>query len=1038
MDLDALLARSKQPGQFVERQSFTLSRSKALAKMRDFTLRTPDQFGLEIVQAGVFAGARWIFVDADAHACTIGWVGGRSLKRAQLQQLLDYLFVAEGASDDRHLRQLAVAVNVLVRKKPIVLRVESGDGETAVRLDLDKDGNGTVGTPAESLHGTYVHVRFSEPWFWDTQSRSPAAELIETECIFSPTPIFVNGDGPYGSERHVPLTNPMVHEQVLIRRHGRDGWLSLPHMIDPNPRVQVVVGGVIVSRRTIPELHEGLVGVVRDDQLAKTADMSDVVADENWLRFLHAVQSDVVGYLEPLLPEYVPKELDPIEAVVDEDDDVPRSVPLDDGIRLVGLAERMPVDRLEAFADEPLYAVHPADAEDVQASLGPWTFPGRVGILDDDQIRTLSAQLGRPVHRVAPEDARTLTDHLRRHHTVQEVTVDTPNGLLHLRLHQSGPLPGWRLHPHGLPVLVERGDGSHAPHTLVLHLPRVSAVLDLDADVDDEDLLLADLTHLIERHVWELAVATADPQLTRALLEQALFLQADPANAWQARFPTPWPTQAEALLDIPLTPDGPTARAFLETLGTPDVLEVTPAQHAELTALEARFGPGHLASSPARSLVLLAHGPTGWNHLPSLPSDADAFVWVADRFGARAPQGWVDVPSPHPLVVCAQRPGVAVSFDYPLQRLANLLRDVPDRRLADREARVLRLARLALDPAGAPLPMGEDTWAAATAVKDGRTKVALQGGTVHDSTDTAIVSVDEAVVLGDGLRWRFDDPPALWAPEPRPEDWLVTAAIVDDGLEGWLGLRFPYDPTGGVLLQQGLETRVVDERPHGIRFHGWIRQVRGRDPLPALRQHTLDVLEALLALEDLPAERMEAVHRYAADFATIARVHPASGIPEELGNRLASAVPVAAWGDLASWMGAPSAHRPDLPFVVRGLTGDVLDPQAVLTTEEGSSRVLDAFRLTLSRAGVRSRTSLFVNPDGWFTDVWESGAINVSFGGRSSVVRRAEEGHRKSMGLVQLEAVRRYYLFEVGRGTSEVDLLTLQASALESVQEVLS
>ena len=53
--LDALLARSKQPGQFVERKAFSLAREKAVEKMREFSLRHPEQYVLELIQAAVFA-----------------------------------------------------------------------------------------------------------------------------------------------------------------------------------------------------------------------------------------------------------------------------------------------------------------------------------------------------------------------------------------------------------------------------------------------------------------------------------------------------------------------------------------------------------------------------------------------------------------------------------------------------------------------------------------------------------------------------------------------------------------------------------------------------------------------------------------------------------------------------------------------------------------------------------------------------------------------------------------------------------------------
>ncbi|MCA9567475.1 MAG: hypothetical protein KC656_06515 [Myxococcales bacterium] len=168
----------------------------------------------------------------------------------------------------------------------------------------------------------------------------------------------------------------------------------------------------------------------------------------------------------------------------------------------------------------------------------------------------------------------------------------------------------------------------------------------------------------------------------------------------------------------------------------------------------------------------------------------------------------------------------------------------------------------------------------------------------------------------------------------------------------------------------------------------------------------------------------------------IARLHPECGIPPRVADVLASRVPVDGWGTLKGWLAAPEDHRPALPFEVRGLLGRVLDPSAHLESESSGSRVLDAFRLVLGRVAFASRHTLFVNPDGWFTAVWESQTVCVSFGGRSRVVRAAEEGDSRALGLVLLDAVRRLHAFESASGAGALDLLALQRAALDAVRAV--
>ena len=101
---------------------------KAVEKA-EFSLRHPEQYVLELIQAAVFAEATWIAVDVTDHSILLGYIGGKQLVRDELDQLFDYLFVDQTYRPTRHLMQLAVGLNALIQREPSVVRVESGTGK---------------------------------------------------------------------------------------------------------------------------------------------------------------------------------------------------------------------------------------------------------------------------------------------------------------------------------------------------------------------------------------------------------------------------------------------------------------------------------------------------------------------------------------------------------------------------------------------------------------------------------------------------------------------------------------------------------------------------------------------------------------------------------------------------------------------------------------------------------------------------------------------------------------------------------------------
>ena len=408
--MDALLERSRSPGTFVERRRFSLARDKAIEKMKEFSLRDPRQYVLELIQGAVFAKATYIAVDSHRDRIVVGWVGGRPYRREELENLFDYLFANQSHSEYRHVVQLAIALNALLQRKPNVLRVESGDGTSAgtVRLDLDPSGKGTVGVPEAGLAGTYILAEFGGSWFDRFKGRTvtPEQELIETRCRYTPVPILLNGTAPFGyrSSRGFIASKRATQFDDGARR----GFIDLSKNTEQG--LNIVVGGVIITELQIPELSPlPLRGVICDDTLRKTADQSDIVQDAAFRRMLHAVQphaTDTIrrqrkkSYQPPPLPalieepeqaeragEAVPQVVE-LEALPDTIEQLePRPAITMDGLkRIVAVAEATG-DRAAVFWTRP------DDVELVTASADPARFPFPALVLTPGQARTLEQQL---------------------------------------------------------------------------------------------------------------------------------------------------------------------------------------------------------------------------------------------------------------------------------------------------------------------------------------------------------------------------------------------------------------------------------------------------------------------------------------------------------------------------------------------------------------------------------------------------------------------------------------------------------------------
>ena len=647
--MQEVLSRSRAPGKFVERKRFTLSRDKAVEKLREFALRHPQQYVLELVQGAVFAGARWIAFDIEPDRLLFAYVGGRPLDGGGLANIFDYLFAAGTDPANRHMVQLAIALNAILQRNPSLVRIETGDGtrEGTVRMDLDKKGRAVLGTPERYLGGTYLLVEFGGGWFdrFTGDVIPPEQALIEERCRYTPVPILLNGSAPFGYRVSRDFHLPGVGVQDFFDEDGRRGVLAVPGRMVADHEVDIVVGGVHVTSVESKELTGGppLVGVICDDGLRKTADQSDIVRDAAWLRMRHGLEDRVTTLIRRRNRTWRHPDLPPVPVeVLDEEtsEQAPRvqAEPLPPVLSFLGPSADPDLDSLTLLrVDEPLFYTSPEDAQGLLTTLDPARFPHRVLRLTEGQAITLREKLpGRSISRlsgVADADfvgrALGIRPDGRAVTLVRPITLDSGEELrarITLRAHPTGLLPGWGLPEEGpVPVLVAYQRVAVVVSRLPVEVPRVSVRVDLDERprVPGREFI-EPLAVLLSEEAWRLVAALEEsgeaeraPELLASLLGAAAvprLVDGGEEPRLDVALPPRWPVEAHRIAEHSLAegPDGPlTLRRLVDLQGTAQVVRIDDGGLRRLDGLEHLVGFGHVLAPALEGLGLLAVGWTG-------------------------------------------------------------------------------------------------------------------------------------------------------------------------------------------------------------------------------------------------------------------------------------------------------------------------------------------------------------------------------------------------------------------------------------------
>lgn len=998
--LDDLLHRSQAPGRFGARRRFSLSRDKAIEKLREFSLRDPRQYVLELVQAAVYAGATYIAVDVDSERLLLAWVGGKPLAEHEIEHVFDFLFADRGRREQRHLVQLAVGLNALLQRKPKVLRLESGDGTLAgtTRMDLDRRGHGEVGRPADPLAGTYLLAEFGTNWFKRFQGDAWTREagLIEERCRYTPVPVLLNGSAPFGwkASRQIRAHTDQAH--ASFDDGQRRGLVAVP----PGGRSRgfsLVVAGVEITRALVPELGQlppppgaiepvPLTGVICDDDLRKTADQSDIVRDGRFAAMLHAVQPHATRLLRGAVGKgYQPPPLPRIATETAAAPDAPPAEPISDPIQQLAPRPPISIAGLQALPPgTPVFRVREEDAAAVAAAADPARFPHPVLVLRDHQAPSLDeAAPDLAVHRLtAPADVDFVRRALERRSRCRQAEIDVDlgggrTGTLRLTLTLGGPASAWADPADGpLPVRISQGERTTWCGHVDLHLPGVRVALTLDRRDETAGEALAEAAAVRARaEAWRLLPdAPPDPgdadavlRLARGLIGTHLhphFVHGDPGTVLAPALPASWGDAADRLLDLPIiatTAGRRTARELAAVQGTDTVWTLTSGPTEDgVDAIEERLGRGHLAR-PGQTPVLcsavrLPHGWEWWAGRDwTLPGVRAVLALAPTVRPIEAPAGWTGGSAPLPGTALLLRGPAPDDLDEGIDTLVRQLRLAQatdgwaELAGAGAEDTCRAMGRLALmhaerrtgrlDTAAVLRPSDGSSWTSAGALRahpDGA--VAPRHGPRVAEPRTALLTFDELCALGDlAPRLRFDDAPSVWRSlvADAPGDWLIRHPVRLPGLEGWLGLRYPFDATSGVLVQGTGAVVAISSMDRRLPCHGllWLNGGHAaptRQQLELLglaRQQLYQELAGLLASGSADARQADA-QRYATRFARVAAADAGGrllGTAAEIARRVSVAWPDGReFGSLSMWFAAPPEARPRLPDLA-GLPA-VVDP----------------------------------------------------------------------------------------------------------------
>ncbi len=280
--IDDVIARSRQPGGFVERKCFAVARSRAIEKLRRFALADPHYYILELIQGAIANGASYVDLELSSAEVRLSYVGG-GFAPDELAQLFDFLFASKENVDFADVRQLALGLNALLLFRPDEVVIESGNGTpkgtTRVRIDGRSEAV-EVGRPEGVLRGTFLRASGLHRGLLGRGPQLGELSAIEERCLTAPVSIIVNSEPIFGwGHSRVPRL-PGYGRTLSFDEGDLYGTIGLAPG-EGYDYFKLLTWGVwvdAVRADVLPGIRLG--GIVGFDRLHKTADHAAVVQDD--------------------------------------------------------------------------------------------------------------------------------------------------------------------------------------------------------------------------------------------------------------------------------------------------------------------------------------------------------------------------------------------------------------------------------------------------------------------------------------------------------------------------------------------------------------------------------------------------------------------------------------------------------------------------------------------------------------------------------------------------------------------------------------
>jgi hypothetical protein len=297
MPLDIILEDLKSEASFDSHGLFTLDKTKARAKMKQYQLLDAHYYVLELVQAAVAGGATRIdfYIDADDFIMTFD---GQHFTKDELDNIYSSLFVSQKDTKLERFRKLAIGLNSAQALNPKFIKVISGNGHQAAQLIFTPPDNESIVEPEEIINGTKIHVKDRISWrtagkfllkkFID---RLPTeGRIIQKRCIYCPVPVTVN-------EQQIITYSDFSENDVLcslkFEKDGIKGIIGIPKSSFEKSYLQFVKHGVLINTRHLKLTNIPVVGVVRDDHFTVNASQSDIVENPVYKDALKIVKTQI-------------------------------------------------------------------------------------------------------------------------------------------------------------------------------------------------------------------------------------------------------------------------------------------------------------------------------------------------------------------------------------------------------------------------------------------------------------------------------------------------------------------------------------------------------------------------------------------------------------------------------------------------------------------------------------------------------------------------------------------------------------------------